>query len=340
MKQIRLYGTNDLRLDDVPEPTAGPSDIVLSVAIAGICGTDLGFLHQGYIGRPGGTVLPLGHELVGTIESVGINVRKLKPGQRVVVHPMKGRNYIGTGDVHHGGFADRVLVRDASLNDTVFPISDTLDIRRAVLTEPLAVGIHGLNLAKATASDKVVVLGAGPIGLGVVASLKYRGVRDIAVIDVVDERLERARALGATTTVNTGHQKPFATISENFGTRKSKIYREVTADTSLVVDCAGYGPLLKEVIELSADDTRLVILATYKQEFSIDLATLMAKQLQLIGSISYPTEFAEALAMLEDPDFYIDPLISHCYPISQFAEAFEMAQNARQSAKVLLEVQP
>src|SRR5690554_2449520 len=336
MKQLRMHGVNDLRLDDVEVPKVGPGDALIKVIAAGICGSDLNFLRQGYIGLPNTTPSPLGHELVGTVHALGAQVKDLKAGQRVVIHPMKGRNRIGTGDSLHGGFAEYVLVRDAAVGESIFPIAEHLTYERAVLAEPIAVGMHGLNKANAQSEDRVVVLGAGPIGLGVVAALRHRGIQDIIVVDIVEERLARARELGASGTINTAHQDLQGTLVQLLGTRKSKIARQPCVNASLYIDCAGFAPLLSQVFAHCADNARILILATYKEPVPVDLAQLIIKEIALIGSLSYPTEFAEVLDMLSSPGTVIEPMISHSYPFEQFNEAFQTALDAKQSAKVIL----
>ncbi|HDZ55226.1 MAG TPA: alcohol dehydrogenase [Pseudomonas xinjiangensis] len=336
MKQLRMYGVNELRLDEVPVPAPGPDDIVVKIIAAGICGSDLGFLRDGYIGRPSGEPVPLGHELVGVIHALGENVASLEVGQRVVIHPMKGRNRIGTGDPAHGGFAEYLLVRDARSGESVFPIQDNLSLERAVLTEPIAVSMHGLNKADVQASDRVVILGAGPIGLGAIAALKHRGVKEIVVVDVIEERLERALQLGASATVNTGRQALRDGLEASFGTVKSKVMRQPSVNASLYIDCAGHAPLLDEIFSMACDGARLLILATHKKPMSIDLAQLIIKEISVIGSLSYPTEFAEVLDMLGNQNLVIEPMISHSYPLDDYEAAFQTAQAPHLSAKVIL----
>ncbi|MES2025611.1 MAG: zinc-binding dehydrogenase [Pseudomonadota bacterium] len=336
MKQVRLYGQNDLRITDVSRPSAGPQDVVIKVAAFGICGSDLNFAHLGYIGKPNGQAMPLGHELAGTIDEIGAEVQGLKLGQRVVVHPMKDGNRIGTGDIEHGGFAEYLLVRKAKLGDSIFPISEDLSFKRAVLTEPIAVGMHGLNLGKIQAGDRAVVLGAGPIGLGAISALKYRGAKKIVAIDVVDERLERARQLGAEFTINPTKADVRAELEKFYGTVPRIVSGEPLVDCELYVDCAGHGPLLQETVVMAKDRARIVILARHKDVVPLDVVQLMTKELNLCGSLSYPTEFREVLDMLDDTSIDMEPMISHVFAFNEFDQAFKTAQNAKQSAKVIV----
>ncbi|WP_220791103.1 zinc-dependent alcohol dehydrogenase [Aquipseudomonas ullengensis] len=338
MKQVRLYGPQDLRIDEVPMPQAGPRDVVVKVAVFGICGSDLNFARNGYIGSPSPQPIPLGHELAGTVHQVGEAVQDIAVGQRVVIHPMKGSNRIGTGDPVHGGFAEFLLVRDAALDESVFPIPDHLAFERAVLTEPVAVGVHGLNLCQAEPSDRVVLFGAGPIGLGVVAALKHRGVERIAVVDIIDERLERARQLGADQIINPAKEELEAALRATFGTVPSKITGQPLVNCSLYIDCAGQGALLQQAVVMAKDTARILILATHKQPVELDMVQVLIKELAIRGSLSYPDEFPEVLAMLGDERLVLEGMHSHSFDFDRFAEAFAMAQDPHQSAKVLVQV--
>ncbi|KSG99918.1 zinc-dependent alcohol dehydrogenase [Pseudomonas aeruginosa] len=338
MKQVRLYGPQDLRIDDVPMPQAGSQDVVVKVAVFGICGSDLNFARNGYIGSPSPQPMPLGHELAGTVYQVGEAVRDIAIGQRVVVHPMKGSNRIGTGDPEHGGFAEFLLVRDAVLGESIFPIPDSLAFERAVLTEPVAVGVHGLNLCQAEPGDRVVLFGAGPIGLGVVAALKHRGVERIAVVDIVDERLERARQLGAEQTINPAREALETALQKSFGTVPGKLTGQPLVDCSLYIDCAGQGALLQQTVGMAKDMARILILATHKQPVELDMVQILIKELAIHGSLSYPNEFPEVLAMLGDERLTLEGMCSHTFKFNRFAEAFAMTQDPHQSAKVLVHI--
>jgi len=336
MKQVRLHGPQDLRIDDVPMPIAGPGEVVIKVALAGICGSDLGFARAGYIGIPSPHPMPLGHEVVGTIAQLGSTITGLRTGQRVVVHPMQGRNRIGTGDPTHGGFAEYLLVREAELDKSLFVIPDAMSFERAVLTEPLAVGVHGLNLGKVHADDRVTVYGAGPIGLGVIAALRYRGVQRIVAVDVIDSRLERAQQLGAELVINPTRDDLPAALANYFGKVRGSVTVQPLIDCSLYIDCAGQASLLQQTVALARDKARIVVLAAHKQPVALDMAQLMIKELSLLGSLSYPEEFPEVLHMLSDDSLSITPLLSHSFAFEAFAEAFAVAQQGSDSAKVIV----
>ena len=128
MKQVKIHGPGDVRLDEVPEPEAGPRDAVVRVAACGICGTDLRYVRLGGLAGPMPQPMPLGHELAGVVESLGAEVSGLAVGDRVVLHPTAAGNMIGNGGAE-GGFAPRLLVRDAEKVRRVFDPVDRIHSR-------------------------------------------------------------------------------------------------------------------------------------------------------------------------------------------------------------------
>ena len=333
MKLARVHGVDDVRLDDVPVPTAGPHDVVVKVAACGICGSDIGYVAKGGLMGPGAEPLALGHELSGTLVEVGAQVRDLHVGMRVIVNP--DDNLIGSGGPG-GGFAPFLAVRNARRQVNVLPIPDHLDADIAALTEPLAVALHGVNQARVKPEDKVVVLGAGAIGLGVVIGLRRRGVENIVAVDIMPERLRLAERLGAHCTVNPQEQDLRAALAERFG--ESSHYGWSMVDTDVFIDAAGAAEPLQQAIGLCRTGTRFVIVALHKKPVPIDLVQVMAKELLITGSIAYPQdEFEEVLAMLSSGDVDVSPMISHRFDAEHFPQAFATARDAARALKVLVQ---
>ena len=160
--------------------------------------------------------MPLGHEFSGIVDSVGSEVTNITPGSRVVVNPMSNQNSIGNGGAQ-GAFAPLILIPNAADGLAVFEIPDDMPMDLAALTEPLSVGLQGVDRVRPQAGEKAVVFGAGPIGLCAVASLKFRGIDDIISIDLSDARLEIASKLGARTTLNPNRDDVWARIRELHG---------------------------------------------------------------------------------------------------------------------------
>ena len=196
MKVLNIHEVGDVRLDEYVRPEHGPNDVVVKMKAVGICGSDLSYIKMGGIMRQPGGVTPIGHEGAGEVLHVGSAVEGIRPGDPVIINPMNTPSSVGSGGPE-GAFVDELLVREARLNDSILPIPEGIPYEIAAMCEPLAVAMHGVNRMEVKPGDKVVVFGCGPIGLGMILWLIDRGVTDLIALDLAQERLDRAMALGA-----------------------------------------------------------------------------------------------------------------------------------------------
>jgi 2-desacetyl-2-hydroxyethyl bacteriochlorophyllide A dehydrogenase len=330
--QATIHGPGDLRLDTVEEPRAGTNDILLRLGACGICGSDLGYVAQGGMPVGSGGPMALGHEFAGTIVQVGAAVRGLQPGQRVVVDPMRAGN-IGNGGPE-GAFTPLLRVREARAGFNVYPLPADMPFERAALVEPLAVALHAVNQATPRPDDPVVVYGAGCIGLGAVVALRRRGVRDIAVVDLSAERLARARALGARTTIDPAREPVAAALAAAHGA--SDVYGLPAVASRVFIEATGAGAVFEEIVRIAPVGARVVVVSLHKKPAALDLQLLLMKELAIVGSIGYPEEFPEVIAMLADPELDHRPILSHRFAFADFLEAFRTAQDAHRAAKVMV----
>lgn len=334
MPQVRLHGVNDVRVDEVAVPTAGPRDAVVRIDACGICGSDIGYVAKGGLQGPTAEPFPLGHEASGVLVAVGAEVADLRVGMRVVVNP--DDNMIGSGG-SEGAFAPYLLVRNAKRDLNVYEIPAHIPADIAALTEPLAVALHGVNRAEVRPGHKVVVFGAGAIGLGAVIGLRQRGVTDIIAVDVIDSRLELAKQFGASATINPSRDDLIASIGREHGT--SQMFGWPMINTDVFIDAAGAAAPLQQTVAMCRSGARIVIVALHKQPVPLDLVMVMAKELVITGSIAYPRdEFAEVIAMLGSGKVDVSPLISHRFPLDEFPRAFETARDGAQALKVMVEM--
>jgi threonine dehydrogenase-like Zn-dependent dehydrogenase len=335
MPLVQVHGVDDVRIDEVPCPHAGPRDVLLRVVSCGICGSDLGYISQGGL-TPPGVPMPLGHELSGTVEALGSEVTGLQLGQRVTVNPMAGDLSIGNGGPE-GGFAPLLLVRDvAGHPDAVMPLPDTLDFDEGALIEPLSVAQHGINRAAVSAGEPVVVLGAGPIGLCAVAALRYRGVDNIVVADQSPRRLQIARSLGASTLCNVTDQDLEACLRGAHG--ESQLMGMPMPATAVYIEATGVGAVLEQAIAMAGPQARIAVLGVHKAPIELDPLVLLFKELQLVGSMAYPEEFPQVIAMLASGDIDLGPLVTHHFPLEHFMDALATARDPQRAAKVMIRV--
>lgn len=333
MKQVRIHGPGDVRIDDVAPIEPGPRDVVLSVAACGICGSDLGYAKLGGLAGPGPEPMPLGHELSAVVARVGSEVENLAPGTRVVLNPMGAGNAIGNG-APQGGFAPELLVPNAADGGVLFPIPDSLPFDAAALAEPLGVGMQAVNRSGAARGEKIAIFGAGPIGLMATATLAFRGIDDVVVIDVSDRRLEVARSLGARETVNPSREDPWERLTELHGTGAWLGMPMPGSDA--YIEASGAAPVLTSIIERAKENARVSIVALHRDPIPTSFLLVMSKQLTLAGSICYPDDYTEMIDMLTKVD--LTPAITHRFPLERFEEAFAIANDSSAGAKVLIEV--
>jgi (R,R)-butanediol dehydrogenase / meso-butanediol dehydrogenase / diacetyl reductase len=328
---LKIHGVGDVRLDAYERPEAGPKDVVVKMKACGICGSDLSYIKVGGMPRePGGTTA-LGHEGAGEIMTVGSEVAGLSVGQAVIVNPMNTPSFIGSGGPE-GAFTEELLVRDARLNDSILPIPAGISFEIAAMCEPLAVALHGVNRAEAKAGTKLVIFGCGPIGLGMVMWAVDRGC-DVIALDLAEERLERARALGAKT-INPGSENSVARIKELHG---SEVYfgRE-RSQTDAYIDAAGAPSILSDVVSMAKKHARHVITAAYMKPIELPAGAMLTSEMTITTAVGYPDEFPDVIAAMPRLKDKIAAMISHRLPLERVMEGLEIAATP-QSAKVMIE---
>lgn len=333
MRVLNIHGVNDVRLDPREPPSAGESDVVVDIKACGICGSDLSYIKIGGIHRKPGGVTPIGHEAAGEVIAVGEDVKGVALGQRVVINPMNTPSYVGSGGPE-GAFTEELLVRGGKIGESLLPIPDGLPFEIAALTEPLAVALHGVNRAQVKPGDKVVVFGCGPIGLGMVLWLVDRGITDVVALDLAEERLERARALGVRAAFNPTKIDLPAKLAELHG--KARIFSREAVGTDAFIDAAGAPNILSDVIAMAKFQSRMVVTAAYMKPITIDLGAMLTTEMTITTAVGYPTEMPDVIAALPRLREKLGTLISHRYPFDKVIEAIGIA-GTPQSAKVMID---
>ncbi|WP_218837012.1 L-idonate 5-dehydrogenase [Trueperella bernardiae] len=344
MKAVVAHGPADLRVDTVPVPTPGPGEVLMQVAYAGICGSDLGYAFKGASGtailhEP----LVLGHEISGTVVEVGDDVDPALVGVKASAYPATvvgddvlperiaerhnlypSVRYFGSAAMRphtDGGMCEFKVMRA----DQLRPLPAGLDLKSAALAEPLAVALHAINrtrdyLADGVAGRTVLVNGAGPIGLLVVAGAKALGAARVVAADMAEPALKRARELGADATVLVGTEKLPGDVEV--------VFESSGAPGALggVLQAVARGGLLIQVGNLPADEVKAV------------LGQLVTREITWAGSFRFVDEMDQALALLAD-GLYVDPLMSHEFPIEEAVEAFNVAADRTTgSSKVMIKI--
>ena len=221
MKALILHGVRDLRLGDIPEPRPGPRQVKVRIRAVGICGSDVHYYKHGRIGEVVvESPIVAGHEAAGEVAELGEGVEGLTVGQRVAIEPgrscgvcewcLAGRPNL-CPDVRfrctppHDGLMCEFAVLAAH---QCIPVPDALSFEEAAMLEPFQVAVHASNLMGPVPGETAAVVGAGCIGLGCMEMAKVGGAARLIVPDKLGYRLDLARQLGATDTVNVSEEDP------------------------------------------------------------------------------------------------------------------------------------
>jgi 2-desacetyl-2-hydroxyethyl bacteriochlorophyllide A dehydrogenase len=332
MLAARWEGIESLRVVELPDPEAEDGQVVIEVIDCGICGSDLHSYRHGFAVEPHQV---LGHEFVGTVvEAPGVD--GIEIGQRVTVRPLipcgecascrRGETQrceaglgqsIGYG--RPGAFAEKVLVPKAVVGEVILPVPDEIDDHSAAMIEPLAVALHAVHQAEAQAGQTAIVIGAGPIGLGVVAFLRRARLGMVIVSDPSAKRREAAAVLGADLVVDP---------------RQEELRRAGRAD--VVVDCAGVVGALRDALRCARPGGTVVLCAMYATNVDFRPDTVTMKELTLRGAIGYKQEFPEVIATLAKGEIDVTALVSHELPLAEIEEAFRIQSDPELSLKVLV----
>ncbi len=344
MKAAVFDGPEQISVREVPDPVAGPNDIVVKVSECGICGSDLHSFLTGAFIAPGQV---MGHEFSGSITQVGRNVQRLKIGDRVTAVPLstcgrcprciEGATHLcETGlaaSVAYGlpgAFAEFVRVPEAIFGGNIHLIPDDVSNPAAAMVEPMAVGLHAVKSADPGPTDICVVIGLGSIGLNCVQMLRACGAGLIIGIDISPLRLELAKQLGANITINGKETDPLLAIQEITGIGAYG----VGARADIVIEASGVPGLLAQAISMTRAGGKLRIAALYEGEVPIDANQIVQKEMSIAGTFAYRGEFSQVLQMISARRVVAEPLISHTFTLDQAAEAFRAQLSKETSIKV------
>ena len=290
MRVSMVTGPGQTAVVEVPDPTPGPRDVLIRMRACGICGSDAMYIAIGGIPpRQGRT--PLGHEPAGEVMEVGSDVDGVTVGDHVVVNPMAAPSgIIGNGGAT-GALADLLLIENAVVGKSLAIIPKDIPFEVAALNEPMAVALHGVNRTAPEPTDKVVIFGAGPIGLGATLGYKSRGVGSVVVVDLIESRLDKALAIGADAVVNAAGEDVAQRLRELHGEGEALFPGRVGSD--IFYDAAGAPSVIASVIANAKRGATLGITAVHKEPVAVDLMSVMSNEITILGSMGYPDEIFE-----------------------------------------------
>lgn len=292
MKSVYVTGPDTNEWVDIPKPEAGPDDVLLQIKACGICGSDAMYSHVGGIPpRQGAT--PLGHEPAAEVVEVGAHVQGFAVGDHVVVDTMRFTDgLLGSGGAQ-GALSEFVVVKDARPGVQLKVIPRDIPWHVAALNEPMAVAYHAVNRTAPKAGDKVVVFGAGPVGLGALLGYRRRGASHIVVVDIQPNRLEKALEIGADAVIDSSKEDVAARLVELHGDGASMLVRGVRSGTDIYLDAAGAPSIPPLVAGVAKHGATFGVVAVHKKPVELDFGGILTTELTLVWSMGYPTEIFE-----------------------------------------------
>jgi len=319
---------------EVPSPVPGRGEALLRITGCGICGSDLHLASQ--LAAPGAI---LGHEIAGVVAGVGagIDARRWPDGTAVVARPFGGCGectFCRAGRADHcaqfqliglerpGGFAEFVTVRE----DELFRLPATVTADEQPLVEPLAIVRHAFRRGQVTQADRVAVLGAGPIGLAVVAWAVAIGVDVVVVSEPSALRRELAVRLGATATFDPTSDPVGAGIAEATG-----------GGPSVVFECSGRPGLIEQAIEVSAVEARVVVVGICPQNDEIFPFWALSKELDVRFAIYYGREdFTDTLEALDAHRLDARSMVTESITLEDLPARFAQLERDPDAGKVIV----
>ncbi|KAI0702870.1 xylitol dehydrogenase [Cytidiella melzeri] len=345
-----LRGIEDVEFEERPIPEIFDDEVLVEVKKTGICGSDVHYLLHGRIGdfivkSP----MVLGHESAGIVSKVGKKIKHVKAGDRVAMEPgatcrvcddcKKGR-YELCPDIVFAATPpyDGTLARYYRIpGDLTYKLPDTLTLEDGAMIEPLSVGIHSVaNLGGLRANEKVIVFGAGPVGLLCMAVAKALGASRIIAVDILPSRLEFAKQYAATDTYLP--PKPQEGESKmQYSTRNAKTLMEQLdveergyKAIDLVIDASGAEVSIQTGILVARHGGTYVQVGMGAPEVQIPITTLLVKELKFKGSFRYgPGDYELGIALAAQGKIDLKPLVTHRFTFEQAKEAFQTNRNGK-----------
>jgi threonine dehydrogenase-like Zn-dependent dehydrogenase len=341
MRAAIARGTS-LRVDDIADPVPGPGEALVAVKACGICGSDLHALHFAdqlvELGRESAMPMTfdpsqdyvMGHEFCAEVLELGpgsdgapVAAGDLVCSLPVALTPTGVEGVGAYSNIYNGGYADLMRLTAAMC----MKVPNGLDARRAALTEPMSVGRHAVARSAITPSESAIVLGAGPVGLAVVAELRRTGVETIVVSDYSPRRRAVSLAMGATHAVDPASEEPLEVWQREDGRRSLVVFDAIGVPGTLGL-AARIAPML----------SRVCVVGSCMEVDNFRPLVAQTKQLTIIYSFAYdPFEFADTLRAIAEGEIDVAPIITGRCGIDGVPAAFDALGRPEEHVKILVE---
>ncbi|HZL75811.1 MAG TPA: alcohol dehydrogenase catalytic domain-containing protein [Propionibacteriaceae bacterium] len=337
MRALVLRDYYDISVEERPDPVPGSGQAVVEVIATGICGSDF----HGYSGENGrrhpGQIM--GHETVGRVRELGVDVAGLTVGQLVTVNPVMSchacpaclsgqeqwcprRVVFGVAREIPAAFAERFAVPASS----IVPLPEDMPEELGALVEPMAVGYHAVRRGQPVPDDRVLVIGGGPIGQACLLAARRLGVQALAVSDVSSSRRDLCARLGA------------EVIDPSAGDLPEAVSNRLGAPATLVVDAVGISRTVVDALAASGLGSRIVLVGMGSPRLELDAYALSTSERSLIGSFTYSAaEFADTADWVGTVPEGIGALIDGRVDLDGAPQSFDdLARGRSKASKILV----
>lgn len=320
--QVAVLRTiKEIALEQRPMPEPGPGEVLVQVRSVGVCGSDVHYYEHGRIGsHVVEAPLVLGHEASGVITSVGSDVDPGLVGSRVAMEPgvpcgrcrqCRRGEYNLCPDVRFfatppidGAFAHYVTLPA----DFAHPIPDELSDDAGALIEPLAVGVAACRKASVAPGDRVLVTGAGPVGVLCAQVARAQGADEIIVADINADRLAQARSLGADRAVNT-RSEDLASVGE----------------VDVLLECTGVEPVVAAGIQQVAPAGRVILVGMgAREESTLPVSTIQTRELMVTSVFRYANCYPAAIALAASGRVQLEALVGARFALAEAEQALRI----------------
>jgi L-iditol 2-dehydrogenase len=330
MKAAVLVRPGEIRIEERDRPAPGPREVLVQVTAVGVCGSDVHYYEHGRIGPfVVDAPLILGHESAGRVVELGEGSTKHAVGDRVALEPgvpcgrcreCRAGRYNLCADVQFfatppvdGAFAEFVAIHE----DFAFTLPESLSDEEGALMEPLSVGVWACRKAQVTAGDRILVTGAGPIGLLAMQCAIAYGATEVTVSDVNERRLEVARRTGATQTVTPDD--------------------ELDGDFDALIECSGHPAAVAAGIRaLRPAGTAVLVGMGPEEEGTLPLSLIQAREIWVTGTFRYANTYPAAIALAASGRVDLKAIISGHFGLDEAEAALRAGREDPDSVKPMV----
>ena len=322
-----------IELQEMPMPTVRPGDVLLKVEYVGICGSNIHMFQHGPTQPPTdpNTKLVFGHECAGEIVGLGSEVKKFRLGDKVVIEPgipcgkcrycLSGRynlcpdvDFIDVQPTYYGALRNYVAFPASS----TYLLPDNVSTLEGALVEPAAVGMHAAELAGVKPGKRIVILGAGCIGLMTLQACRVMGASEILVVDLVEKRLQMAKQFGAIRVCNSAEEDAVALVREYF-----------PDGADIVFETAGAKPTAMMTTKMVARGGKIMIVGTIPGETPVNFLSIN-REVTIQTVFRYCNNFPMTLDAIASGRFDVKSMITNIYDFFDTQRAFEESLSQRQ----------